>query len=85
MLGAGVSLAVIPYSLTVSYGDERGIAGSGLVAPGVLLHAGAGYRLGTSELYGEGRYLFASGDQGAVTFVGGVGGLSITGGYRVLF
>lgn len=85
MLDAGVSLSLVPYGLTVAYGDEGVETGLVLPAPGVLAHGGVGYRLGASEVYGELRYLFSPPDNSAVRFAGGIGGLSGSLGYRVLF
>jgi hypothetical protein len=84
-LSAGISAVVAPYSLTVDFGDTRGIAGLALASPGLALHGGAGYRLGSSELFAEAGFLLFSATGGQVSFEGSLGGVSLTAGYRLLY
>ncbi len=84
-LEVGLSGVLTPYRLTADFDGKTGLVGSGLTAPGLELHAGAAYRAGISELYLEGRYLFLNAPNGQVSFEGSVGGLSLSGGYRVLY
>ncbi len=84
-LEVGVSGVIAPYGLTADFDGVRGLVGSGLAPPGLQLHAGGGWRAGISELYVEGRYLFLNAPNGTVSFEGGVGGASLSAGYRVLY
>jgi len=81
----GTGLAALVYQMNVQFGDEPTTRGTGIGGPGVVLMAGTGARLGTGELGVELRYLIASTPPGALTFAGGVGGLSISSSYRVVF
>lgn len=85
VLEGGVSLVVMPYALTVDYGDERGVFGGYVAPPGVLLHVAPGLRFGNAEGLIEARYLFVSGSPGSVGLAGGAGGLSLSARYRLLF
>jgi len=85
VLDTGASLVLLPYGLTTEFNGEPGVAGTFLGPPGVLLHGGAGLRFGTSELYGEVRYLLAAARGGSVSFEGSVGGGSLVAGYRVVY
>lgn len=81
----GIGLVLAPYTLAVDYGAERGLTGVALGPPGVVLNAGAGYRLDGSEVYAEARYLFTPTAPGALSFGGATGGLSFSAGYRILY
>ncbi|MFZ5482157.1 MAG: hypothetical protein ACOZNI_35680 [Myxococcota bacterium] len=84
-VSAGIAAVVAPVHLAVDFGDARGLSGLTLASPGLALSAGAAWRLGGSELYAEARYLLFTGGGDQVTFAGSMGGLTITGGYRVLY
>lgn len=84
-LGAGVSAVLVPYGISVDYGENRGLAGVGLAPPGVLVHGSAGYRFAASEAFIQAGYLLYTAAGGAVSFEGGLGGLSLGAGYRVLY
>lgn len=84
-LGAGLSMLVVPYSVNADFGGDGGLAGSGLAPPGALVHASAGWRVRSSEPFLEARYVLATIPQGSVSFAGQAGGLSLVGGYRVLW
>ncbi|MFN7144227.1 MAG: hypothetical protein ACK4YP_10650, partial [Myxococcota bacterium] len=74
-----------PYSMTVDFGDDRGLAGLGVASPGLAVQAGAGYRLGSSELFLEGRFLLFTAGGPQLAFEGSIGGLSLGAGYRLLY
>jgi len=84
-LWVGTGLAALLYQMNVQFGDDPTERGMGIGGPGVVFMVGAGARVGGGELGVEVRYLIASTPPGALTFVGGVGGLSISSGYRVVF
>ena len=84
-LGAGVSAVLVPYGISVDYADNRGLSGPGLAPPGVLVHGSAGYRFAASEAFLQAGYLLYTAAGGAVSFEGGLGGLSLGAGYRVLY
>lgn len=84
-LEAGIGAVVAPYRLAVDYGDERGLEGFALSSPGLALHVGAGWRLGGSEIFAEGRYYLFTASSPHVSFDGALGGVSLAAGYRVLY
>jgi hypothetical protein len=84
-LQAGLSAIFVPYLLDVSFGGQQGISGLALSTPGVSLQAGAGYRLGSSELALDMRYLIFTAPGDTVRFEGTPGGLAISLGYRILY
>ncbi len=84
-LSAGISVVLAPYSLTGDFGDTRGASGVSVASPGLAVHGGAGYRLGGSELFIEAGFLIFAATGGAIAFEGSVGGVSVTGGYRLLY
>lgn len=84
-LSAGLAAVVAPYALTVDFGDDRGVAGVGLASPGLAVTGGGGYRLGNSEIFAEARYLLFTASGAQVSFEGSIGGLSLMGGYRLLY
>jgi hypothetical protein len=81
----GTGLAGLFYQMTARFGDDSSTRGMGFSIPGVVMMAGVGTRVGSGEFGMEGRYLFASTPPGDLSFVGGVGGLSIVASYRVVF
>jgi hypothetical protein len=56
-----------------------------MARPGLAVQAGGGYRLGNSEIFAEARFLVFSAGTSQVSFDGSLGGLSLTGGYRLLY
>ena len=84
-LEVGLSGVLAPYGLSTAFDSRTALVGSGLASPGLQLHAGAAYRAGISEIYGEARYLFLNSPAGRVSFEGSVGGVSLSAGYRVLY
>jgi hypothetical protein len=84
-LHAGIAAVVAPYALTADFGDERGLSGVAMARPGLAVQAGGGYRLGNSEIFAEARFLVFSAGTSQVSFDGSLGGLSLTGGYRLLY
>lgn len=83
--GGGVSMLVVPYAVSADFGTGSGVAGPGLAPPGALVHGSVGWRVRASEPFVEARYLLATIPQGTVSFAGQAGGLSVVGGYRVLW
>jgi len=84
-LHAGIAAVVTPYRMTVDFGTDRGLAGVDFASPGLSVQAGGGYRLGSSELFIEGRYLLYTAGSSQIAFEGSVGGLSLSAGYRLLY
>ncbi len=84
-LHAGIAAVITPYTLAIDYGELRGTPTLGLASPGLSVYAGGGYRLGSSELFVEGRYLLFTAGSSQLAFEGSVGGLSLTAGYRLLY
>jgi hypothetical protein len=84
-LGAGLGLAIVPYTLTATFDDGEQVGGGGLALPGVDVHGTAGWRLGQTELFAELAYLLYLAPEGAVTVAGNAGGLRVIAGYRLLY
>lgn len=84
-LGAGLGVAIVPYTLTADYADGERVGGAGLAPPGVDVHGAAGWRIGQTELFTELAYLLYLAPEGPVTVEGNAGGLRVIGGYRLLY
>lgn len=84
-LGAGISLVLIPYSLTADFGGSDGFGGAGLAPPGVEARGSAGWRVGQTELYTEVGYLLFTAPNGAVSVAQNAGGVHVIVGYRLLY
>ena len=84
-ISAGISAVIAPYHLVEDFAGERGTNGVAVSSPGLAIHAGAGWRLGGSEIYAEASYLLFTASGSAVSFEGSLGGFSLSLGYRVLY
>ena len=84
-LGAGLGIALVPYSLSAEFGDGESAGGVGLAPPGVDAHGSAAWRLGQTELFVELAYLLFLAPEGVVTVQGNAGGLRVIAGYRLLY
>jgi hypothetical protein len=69
----------------MDFEGDRGISGVDLASPGMAVQAGAGYRLGSSELFAEARFLLFTASSAQLAFEGSVGGASLAAGYRLLY
>jgi hypothetical protein len=84
-LHAGIAGVITPYAIDVDFGGTSGLNGVGVASPGLSVQAGGGYRLGSSELFVEGRFLLYTAASSQVAFEGSLGGLSLQAGYRLLY
>lgn len=84
-LHAGLAAVIAPYTLAMDFEGDRGISGVDLASPGMAVQAGAGYRLGSSELFAEARFLLFTASSAQLAFEGSVGGASLAAGYRLLY
>ncbi|GDX81262.1 hypothetical protein LBMAG42_30730 [Deltaproteobacteria bacterium] len=84
-MGAGISLVLIPYSLSADFGGSDSFGGAGLAPPGVEARGSAGWRLGQTELYAEVGYLLFTAPNGAVSVAQNAGGVHVIVGYRLLY
>ncbi len=84
-LSAGISLALVPYTLEADFDGEDAVAGAGLSSPGVDVRGSFGWRIGQTELYAEAGYLLYTVPAGVVTLAQNAGGLRAIVGYRLLY
>ena len=82
---AGASVVLVPYWVTVSVGESRGVRGLALAPPGAHAHAGAGVRTRHGQIDLDLGYLFVTTNAGDGGWQGGAGGFLTTVGYRHAF
>jgi len=74
-----------PYSLQASFDGVTASDGMGWMSPGASFLAGVGWRTGGGEVFAEGRYIFLSAPGESIGWVGSVGGMLGTIGYKLLY
>jgi hypothetical protein len=81
----GGEAVLAPYSLKASFDGVTASDGSGWMSPGAAFLGGVGWRTGPGELYVEGRYMLLSAPGKTLGWVGAMGGMVGSIGYKLLY
>jgi hypothetical protein len=85
-LSFGGGMVALLHDSDLRFADQTSTGSAGISGPGAQLHVAYGRRIGAiGELAVGARYLLVTTRAGPLSYGGPVGGLAITGGYRVLF